>query len=302
MNAPVFDHERIKRSFSRSAGTYAAAAQLQRTAQDRLLESLQYRDDPSLALLSPAVVVDLGTGLGQAAVAMQQRWPKAHVLALDIALPMLRAHPLPARGWGWRAKPAPRRICADARALPLADASVDVVFSNLCVQWIEDLPALLAGLRGIMKPQGLLLFTTFGPQTLMELRDAFAMADAAPHVSPFASIAQIGDALTLAGFRNPVLDRDLYREHRPDMRRVMEHLRALGATNALTARRAALTGKARFTRANDAYEALREVDGLPVTWEVISAMAWAPEPGVPRRTQGVDVVSVPLSRIPIRRR
>ena len=109
---------------------------------------------------------------------------------------------------GGRSSSARRRVCADARALPLADGSVDVLYSNLCLQWIEDLPAVFAGFRRVLKPDGLMVLSTFGPDTLWELRDAFAHADSAPHVSPFASIAQFGDALIAAGFKDPVLDRD----------------------------------------------------------------------------------------------
>lgn len=302
MSSDLFDRSQIRRNFSRSAGSYAAAAQLQTHVRDELLQSLAYRDDPGLALPSPHVVLDLGTGLGEAAAAMLQRWPQAQVVALDVALPMLRLHASTARGWRLRKPNTPQRICADARRLPLPDASVDVVFSNLCLQWIDDLPAQLAELRRVMKPQGMLLFTSFGPATLRELHDAFAMADTAPHVSPFASIAQLGDALMLAGFRDPVLDRDIYPEHYPDLPALMRHLRALGATNALTARRASLTGKSRFARAAQAYEELREPEGLPVTWEVISAMAWAPQPGVPQRLGGVEIAGFPAAAIPVRRR
>ncbi len=302
MSSEVFDHRRIRRNFSRSAASYAAVAQLQARVREELLQSLTYRDDPGLALPPPQVVLDLGAGLGEAAAAMQQRWPQAQTIALDWALPMLRLHAAAPRRWRLRKPNAPLRVCADARRLPLPDASVDVVFSNLCLQWIADLPAQLAELRRVMKPQGMLLFTSFGPGTLRELRDAFAMADAAPHVSPFASIAQLGDALMLAGFRDPVLDRDTYPEHYPDLPALMRQLRALGATNALAGRRASLTGKQRFTRAAQAYEALREPAGLPVMWEVISAMAWAPQPGVPQRVGGVEIAGFPASGIPIRRR
>ncbi|REN01692.1 methyltransferase domain-containing protein, partial [Mycobacterium tuberculosis] len=82
---------------------------------------------------------------------------------------------------------------------------VDVIFSNLCLQWVEDLPAVFAGFRRALKPGGLLLVSTFGPETLIELRDAFAAADDVPHVSRFAPIAQFGDALMMSGFRDPVL-------------------------------------------------------------------------------------------------
>ena len=297
MSAPLFDAKQVRRAFSRSAASYDAAAQLQHAVEARLLESLDYLDDPALQREPPQRVLDLGSGTGHASALLQHRWPKAEILSLDLALPMLRQAKKQAGWW----KPF-ARVCADARALPLAQGSVDVLFSNLCLQWVEDLDALFAGFRRVLKPHGLLLVSTFGPETLWELRDAFAQADEAPHVSPFADIAGFGDALVRAGFHQPVLDREVETTHYPDLPALMRELRAIGATNALASRRHTLTGRARFAAAAAAYEAHRDAQGLPATWETISAMAWAPEAGTPLREGNIDVASIPLSRIPIRRR
>lgn len=310
MTAPLFDTRQVRRAFSRSARSYDAVAQLQRLAEARLLESLDYWDDPALARPAPTVVLDLGCGTGHASGLLQQRWPKAQVVSMDLALPMLqqaraatRRAPLPVARWLPNPfAPVPRQVCADARRLPLAEGSVDVIFSNLCLQWVEDLGAVLNGFRRVLKPHGLLLFSTFGPETLWELRDAFAQADAAPHVSPFVDTAGVGDALVNAGFFQPVVDRDEETTVYPDLAALMRELRALGATNALASRRPTLTGRGRFAAAATAYEAHRFDAGLPATWEIISAMAWAPAPGAPIREGGADLVAVPVSRIPIRRR
>jgi malonyl-CoA O-methyltransferase len=297
----VFDQRQVRRAFSRAASGYDAAAALQREIESRLLESLEFHPAKHGDKQPPRRVLDLGSGPGRAAAAMRRRWPRAQVLALDLALPMLRAarsherwHPL-RRGVD--------RVCADARALPLAENSIDLLFSNLCLQWVEDLPAVFAGFRRVLRPGGLLLVSTFGPDTLHELRSAFAQADAAPHVSPFASIAQFGDALVHAGFRDPVLDRDATTTHYRDLPALMRELRTLGATNALQARRHTLTGKARFARAAEAYA--RESgsdDGLPASWETITAMAWAPPAGAPIREGGKEIARFPAGAIPIRRR
>lgn len=293
--ADAFDARHVRRAFSRAAHGYSAAAALQREIQSRLLESLDYLDDPALGRAPPATVLDLGSGPGHATQVLRTRWPKARVVAVDLALPMLRQ----ARTGWWR--PA-ARVCGDARALPLAAGSVDVLFSNLCLQWVEDLPAAFAGFRRVLRPGGLLLFSTLGPDTLQELRAAFAAADEAPHVSAFASIARVGDALLQAGFRDPVLDRDLFVHRHADLPALMRELRAIGATNALHARRHTLTGRARFSAAAAAYEPLRSGGMLPATWEAIYAHAWAPEAGTPLREHCVETVGVPLERIPIRRR
>ncbi|HJW46387.1 MAG TPA: malonyl-ACP O-methyltransferase BioC [Lysobacter sp.] len=306
-DSTLFDRRQVRRAFSRAAHHYDDAAALQREVAARLLDSLDYYDERAQRAAAdgnprtPGVVLDVGCGPGHAAVAMQKRWPKAQVYALDLALPMLRETRHNAGGWR-PFKQRPQVVCADARALPLADGCIDVLFSNLCLQWIEDLPAVFAGFRRVLKPDGLMVLSTFGPDTLWELRDAFAHADSAPHVSPFASIAQFGDALIAAGFKDPVLDRDEFRLQHATLAELMRELRTLGATNALTTRRRSLTGRARFARAAQAYEALRHDGKLPATWEVITAHAWGPQPGTPIRVGGVDEVAVPVAQIPIRRR
>lgn len=311
----LFDPRHVRRAFSRSAATYDSAATLQHEAEARLLESLDYYAEGREGdAQTPSLVVDLGCGPGRASRAIQQRWPKTQVLALDLALPMLRQHdaetsglarvlagPL-ARSLSMLRARVPARICADARALPLADHSVDLLFSNLCLQWIEDLPAVFAGFRRVLKPGGMLVLSTFGPDTLYELRSAFTSADAVPHVSPFASIAQFGDALIASGFRNPVLDRDELVTRYDDLPALMRELRAIGATNALHARRHTLTGRTRFATAAKAYDVFRDGDRLPATWEIITALAWAPEHGAPIREGGEDVARFPANGIPIRRR
>ncbi len=307
----LFDPRQVRRAFSRASASYTSAATLQHEVEGRLLESLDYYAEGREGdAITPALVVDIGCGPGHASRAMQQRWPKAHVLALDLAMPMLRQHDADVSAFA-RALPrplarlltrSPARLCADARALPLADHSVDLLFSNLCLQWVEDLPAVFAGFRRVLKPGGMLVVSTFGPDTLYELRVAFADADAIPHVSPFASIAQFGDALIASGFRNPVLDRDDLITRYDDLPALMRELRAIGATNALHARRHTLTGKARFAAAAKAYETFRDGDRLPATWEIISALAWAPAHGAPIREGGEDVARFPASGIPVRRR
>ncbi|MGY0633332.1 malonyl-ACP O-methyltransferase BioC [Luteimonas sp. A478] len=296
----MFDSRHIRHAFGRAADGYSAAAGLQREVEDWLLESLMYLDDTL-----PDTVLDLGAGPGNASVAMRKRWPKARVMAMDLALPMLqqidrRAGGGLAAGLGLRR--GIDRVCADAAALPLADGSVDVLFSNLCLQWVEDLPAALAGFRRVLRPGGLLLLSTFGHDTLHELRGAFAAADEAPHVSPFVTISDFGDALMQSGFRNPVIDREMMVRGYDDLPTLMRELRAMGATNALASRRRTLTGRARFSRAAEAYEPLRGNGRLPASWEVITGMAWAPEPGAPIRLGGEEVISFPADRIPVRRR
>lgn len=288
-----FDAARLKRSFGRAARAYVEVAVLQREVEARLLEQLAVLEDRK-----PARILDVGSGPGRASGAMKKRWPGADVIAMDLALPMLREVPRHTRFW----RPV-RRICADATQLPLADASIDVVFSSLCLQWVADLPVALAEFRRVLRPDGLLLFSTFGPDTLLELREAYlAAGERHPPLSPFAAIQQVGDALVAAGFRAPVLERDAFTLTYPDVRALLLELRAIGATDAQPQRPRGLGGKARHAGMVRAYEGQRRDGVLPSTWEVITAMAWAPQAGVPRREQGADVASFPADRIPLRKR
>jgi malonyl-CoA O-methyltransferase len=288
----VFDRRQLRRSFGRAASRYTEVAALQREVEARLLEQLGYLDDRQ-----PSRVLDLGSGPGRAAGAMKKRWPKAEVIAVDAALPMLREVPKHTRFW----RPV-RRVNADVSKLPFAEQCVDVIFSSLCLQWLDDLPAVLSEFRRVLRPDGLLLFSTFGPETLSELRDAYLQAGETPPLSPFAAIQQVGDAMLAAGFKDPVLDRDRYTLTYPDLRGLMRELRAIGAGDARHDRPRGLGGRGRLQRVTAHYEALRRDGVLPSTWEVITAQAWGPAPGAPRRDGGADLASFPADRIPTRRR
>lgn len=295
------DRAHVRRAFGRAASSYSAHAALQDEVASRLRERLD-RDDA----FEPARVLDVGCGPCEGSAILRARYPRAEVIALDLALPMLKksaeaiframreapANPPP------MSPPTPLfLVCADAQALPLADAGIDLVHSNLCLQWCEDPGLALAEFRRVLRPGGRLLFSTFGPDTLKELRAAFASVDAAPHVSRFIDMHDIGDALLATGFRDPVLERDDFTLTYADALTLMRELRAIGATNADTGRKRALTGKARLHGAIAAYEKFRRDGVLPATYEVVYAQALAPAPGQPRRSPGGDIASFPVDSL-----
>jgi malonyl-CoA O-methyltransferase len=214
------------------------------------------------------------------------------VIAVDLALPMLRA----ARQHSSWLKPF-TRICAEASALPLPDHSIDVLYSNLCFQWIDDLATLFSECMRVLKPGGLMVFSSFGPDTLKELRAAWAEADQQAHVSRFLDMHDVGDAMLASGLRDPVLDVFRYTLTYSEPRKLLEELQGLGATNADHTRERGLTGKGRYQRMLAAYEATRMDGRIPATWEVVSAHAWGPPMGQPRRVGGSEIASFSIDKL-----
>jgi malonyl-CoA O-methyltransferase len=272
----------VRRSFDRAAASYDAAAVLQGEVRDALLERLE------LVSIEPRVVLDAGAGTGQGSRALRRRYPKAVVLAADSALGMLR---VAARRRGWLRPIACVR--ADALAWPLRDASVDLIFSNFLLPWV-DLPAALAEFRRVLAPRGLLTFASLGPDTLKELRAAWARVDGHSRVANFTDMHDVGDALVRAGLAAPVLDVEYYTLEYPDLRALAADLRAVGARNATEGRPRGLTSPRKLVTLEAAYEEFRRDGRLPATYEVVFGQAWAPAASPARG--GADV-GIPLEDI-----
>ena len=280
MRDDPLDTAAVRRAFDQAAATYDAHAVLQREVCERLLERLDF------VTLKPARVLDLGAGTGYGLERLCQRYPAGEFVALDIAPAMLSAARarFPRPGWLDRTRALlpranaaswPHFVCADMERLPLAANSVQLVWSSLALQWAQDLEATLKGLHRTLAPGGLLMFATFGPDTLKELRAAFAGIDAAPHVNHFTDLHDVGDMLVHAGFAHPVMEMDMLTLTYSDLKSLMRDLKGIGAHNAAADRRRGLLGKSAWSRLEHAYEHYR-VDGrLPATFEVIYGHAWA---------------------------
>jgi malonyl-CoA O-methyltransferase len=260
------DRQAVARAFDRASVSYDAAAALQDRVRNELLSRLDELQQ------QPRSVLDLGAGTGHGTRALKRRFPNAVVVAVDIAPGMLEQARQQSR-WLRRFE----RVRADAYALPFADAAFDLVFSNLMIQWCDDLDAVFGEIARVLKPGGLLLFSTFGPGTLAELRDAWSASDASNHVNHFFDAHALGSALMQARLSEPVLDVDRSVETYPDVMTLMRELKAIGAHNVTQGRTRGLTGRRRLAAMMRSYETHRRDGKIPATWEVIHATAWGGE-------------------------
>ena len=280
------DPTAVRRGFSRAVATYDAAAVLQREVGPRMAQRLDY------VKLAPTVIIDAGCGTGEAVGELGARYPGATVLAFDVALPMVFAARKRARTQRTllrrllqplttRRAPVPGFVCADINALPFAGVRADLVWSNLALQWVNDLPRAIGEFRRVLKVGGLLSFTTFGPDTLREIRSAFARTGGGTYTNRFIDMHDIGDMLVGAGFADPVMDMERIVLTYESPRALLAELKSIGATNRTRGRMRGLMGRRRFERAMRALEALREGGRIPATFEVIYGHAWKV---APRRT------------------
>lgn len=255
------DKRQVAASFSRAAASYDSVAELQRAVGNALLEQLP-------ASLEPQRWLDLGSGTGHFSRALHKRFPQAAGVAVDIAEGMLQH----AREHGG----AHHHVAGDAERLPLQDASVELIFTSLAVQWCGDFRAVLDEAWRVLKPGGVLAFASLCAGTLHELRESWQAVDGLVHVNRFRQLQDYqrlcaGSALQVLGLevRPHVL-------HYPDVRSLTHELKALGAHNLNPGRPAGLTGRARMQGLLQAYEQFRQARGLPATYQVVYGVLQKP--------------------------
>ncbi len=263
----TFDQQRVRRAFDRAADSYQQYAVLQHEVCSRLLEKLE------VVNVSPQMILDAGTGTGGAIPALFARYKKAQLVTLDLSEKMLQK----ANQQGGLLR-SPQAVCGDIEQLPFADDSFDLVFSSLSMQWCNDLNAALLEAKRVLKPGGLYIFTTFGPDTLKELRHSWGNPDTDNHVNQFIDMHDIGDALLRDGFLQPVMEAEILTLTYDSVDGLMHDLKAIGAN--VTAnisqdgRVKGLGGKSVLQSVRQSYEQYRQDDLLPATYEVIYGHAW----------------------------
>ena len=248
------DKRQVAASFSRAAASYDAVAELQRAVGKALLERLPDN-------LLTARWLDLGSGTGYFSRALADRYPNAEGVALDIAEGMLR-HARPKGG-------ATSFVAGDAECLPLRSASVDLLFSSLALQWCDDFASVLAEAERVLRPGGVLAFTSLCSGTLQELRDSWQAVDGFAHVNRFRSFEAYQALCAASGLRGLTLEVQPSVLHFPELRQLTHELKALGAHNLNPGRPGGLTGRARIRALIEAYERFRTASGLPATYCVV---------------------------------
>lgn len=271
----------VRRAFNRAAHSYDESAVLQRTVADHLLDRFQWLKVP------PETILDVGTGTGYALSPLRARFKKSRIVACDIAPEMLKEAKRHRGFW--------RRVdlfVADGERLPLAADTFDCLYSSLALQWM-DLDRAFGEFMRVLRPGGVLTFATFGPDTLRELRAAWAQVDARPHVHSFIDMHDVGDALVRAGFADPVLDVERFTLTYETAGDALRDLKQIGARNAAKDRFMGLTGRQHYQRFVEAYDCYRTDDRLPMTYEVVYGQAWCPE----TKPQSGHEIRVPIEAL-----
>lgn len=260
------EKHRIQKHFDAKAMCYESSAVLQRSVCEELLQRLD------LTSLKPSVVLDVGCGTGWGTQGLLKKYKKAKILSLDLSPEMLKQ--TKSKG-SWLRKPT--LICGDAEEIPLQDESVDLVFSSLMLQWC-DYKKVFAEFKRVLKPDGLLMFSTFGPDTLKELRKSWAQVDDNAHVNDFTDMHDLGDELIHAGLAEPVMDMDLLTLTYSDVVSVMADLKAIGANTILKnqkkTNRQGLVTPGKLKRVIAHYENYRKEGVVPASYEVVYGHAW----------------------------
>lgn len=279
------DKRLARLAFERAAATYDGAAVLQRQVNENMLARLEY------IKTEPKLILDAGSGTGYGARKLKARYRPARLVEFDLAHAMLVRSRL-STPWWQRRLVAPSAVCGDLEQLPFKSGRFDMVWSNLALQWVNDLDQVLSSLHRVLRPGGLFMFSTFGPDTLKELRATFAKKDGYTHVHRFIDMHDIGDALMRTGFDAPVMDVEYYTLTYDTLTALMKDLKAIGAHNVAAGRRRGLAGKTAWLELQSEYQRFAQNQKLPATFEVIYGHAWVRDHQPISHDQAKSVIKV----------
>jgi len=280
----------IARAFSMASCTYDKAAFIQKEVGERLLEKLSYSETPLKNIL------DVGAGTGLLTRQLQQKFPQSSLFGLDLAQGMMQWAKNTQRWHLWKRNPS--YLCADMEKLPFLDDSFDLVFSNFTLQWSLSVQESFAEFKRVLKPNGILLFSTLGPKTLYELRDSWFKANSAPHVNTFMDMHDYGDLLLNTDFSRPVMDMEMITVTYTEVKHLLQDLKATGARNINNNRTKGMTSKHCFQKMLQAYEAYKTDGVYPATYEILYGHAIKSQSTL-YRAQEDGTIKIPANKIPL---
>ena len=254
----------VRAAFEKAAFKYDQYSILQRTIANRLDESLEQ------IKIKPITILDLGSGTGYGSQILHKRFRNSYIYQTDLSENMLKVSK----------KKSPvffskdYFVCADINKLPFKEKSFDLIFSGLTLQWCNNLDTVFSEVRYLLKDNGVFLFSSFGPDSLKELRECWSTVDDYVHINAFVDMHDIADALMRVGLISPILNMEKITLTYNKCRKLMRELKYIGAQNINNGRRKTLTGKKRFEKVFQCYESYRVNGVLPATYEIIYGHAW----------------------------
>ncbi|VAX01617.1 Malonyl-[acyl-carrier protein] O-methyltransferase [hydrothermal vent metagenome] len=281
-----FEVSQVRGSFNTAVASYDEAAVLQREIGDRLIDKLDF------IKLQPKIILEVGSGTGYCTAQLKKLYPNSDIIALDIADLMLKATKNKL-SFLQKIRKQISFICADATHLPFQNNSIDFIFSNLTLQWCPELDVVFKEFYRVLQPNGLLMFSSFGPDSLKELRSAWSEVDSFSHVNNFVDMHDVGDDMLAAKLADPVLDMEMLTLTYKNIFDLMRDLKNVGAHNINQSRNHGLTGKGQIEKLKQAYEQFRVEGQLPLSYEVVYGHAWI----APNKVEAHNIASILLNEI-----
>ncbi len=281
----MLNHKHIRRRFERAASTFDESDFVHAATRDGLLRRLEP------LLVDAKTVIDLGAGTGAASKALGKRFKGARLISIDIAHGMLLKT---RRKKSWLSKASFAQ--ANAAALPFPNESVDVIFSNMLLPWVDDPAAVFSEVARVLRKGGVFAFATLGPDSLQEIRRAWAKIDDNAHVNKFLDMHDLGDGLVNSGLRDPVLDVDRLSVTYSDSDKLFADLTAVGARNVLQQRVRGLTGRHHYAAMIAALEDAAVGDGITLELELVFGHCWGAGPKMDPLNYRIDAQQIPVRR------
>jgi malonyl-CoA O-methyltransferase len=273
----------VAKNFSRRAKDYDQSAALQQAVGLSLIERLK------LISINPQTILDLGSGTNYLSKILKPHYPTAKIINLDIAESML--------SFSQKENIFPQDffVCTDAEKMPFQTNSFDLIISNFVFHWFLEPQNVLEQINRVLKPGGLLLFSTVGPDTLKELKTAFSTIDNAPHVNHFLDMHDIGDLLIATNFQNPVMDMEILTLTYSSLANLHRDLKLTGSHTVLSEMIKGLSPKNFREKLSLAYEVYRDDEKrLPASFEIIYGHAFGSPQKRLHRADKSGVIRIPV--------